>query len=73
MSEEATPPLLRIVRGNPDDEELAALTVVIAAVASAPAGGPGPPRRSWWSDKAIAVRQPVHPGEGAWRASSLPR
>jgi hypothetical protein len=73
MSEERRPPLLRIVRGNPDDAELAALTVVIAVVASVPAERPTPPRRSWWSDKAIAVRQPLHPGEGAWRASALPR
>ncbi|HEV7979183.1 acyl-CoA carboxylase subunit epsilon [Amycolatopsis sp.] len=66
-------PLLRVVRGNPDDAELAALTAVIAVAASAPAAEPKPPRRSWWGDKGLGVRQPLRPGEGAWRASALPR
>ncbi|GLY68439.1 acyl-CoA carboxylase subunit epsilon [Amycolatopsis taiwanensis] len=67
-------PLLRIVRGNPDDAELAALTAVVAAAASAPRGEPAePPRRSWWSDRSKLLGCPVRPGDGAWRASSLPR
>jgi hypothetical protein len=72
MSENTEPPLLRVVKGTPDEAELAALTAVIAAAAAAPAERPTPPRRSWWGDKAVAVRQPPHPGEGAWRASALP-
>ncbi|HWD06534.1 MAG TPA: acyl-CoA carboxylase subunit epsilon [Amycolatopsis sp.] len=68
-------PLLRIVRGNPDDAELAALTAVLAATAAASAASaPAPARRtSWWSDRATALRAPMHPGDGAWRASVLPR
>ncbi|MFD2422110.1 acyl-CoA carboxylase subunit epsilon [Amycolatopsis pigmentata] len=68
-------PSLRVVRGNPDDAELAALTVVLAAVAaeSARRAPERPRRRSWWADRAAMVRRPLHPGEGAWRASSLPR
>lgn len=67
-------PLLRIVRGDPDDAELAALTAVVAAAASVPRGGPAePPRRSWWLDRTALLRCPVRPGEGAWRASALPR
>jgi hypothetical protein len=69
-------PLLRVVRGNPDDVELAALTAVVAARASAPRKPPTQPkpsRRSWWSDRTAVLRCPVHPGEGAWRASALPR
>jgi len=71
MTENAKP-LLRVVRGNPDDAELAALTAVVAAAAThAPPSKP--PRRSWWGDKATLARQPLQHGEGAWRASALPR
>jgi hypothetical protein len=69
---EAPTPLVRVVRGNPDDVELAALTAVVAGSAPARAVKPAQPRRSWWGDKASAVRRPPHPGEGAWRASALP-
>ncbi|NKQ58275.1 acyl-CoA carboxylase subunit epsilon [Amycolatopsis sp. K13G38] len=72
MSDEKRP-FLRIVRGNPDDEELAALTAVLAAAASAPAEPERPRRRSAWADRAHQLRMPLHPGEGAWRASALPR
>lgn len=69
-----TEPLLRVVRGNPDDVELAALTAVVAAAASASAAVPRgkPARTSWWGDRSMAVRRPLHPGEGAWRASAMP-
>jgi hypothetical protein len=74
MSENANRPVLRIVRGNPDDVELAALTAVVAAVASAhPEPEQKPANRSWWGDRARSTRQPLHPGPGAWRASGLPR
>ena len=64
-------PLLRVVRGEPDDAELAALTAVVLAVASA-AAQPEPTPRSRWTDRAALVRQPVRIGPGAWRASGLP-
>jgi hypothetical protein len=70
---ENTRPLLRVVRGNPDDAELAALTAVVAVAAATHAPPSKPPRRSWWGDKAMSVRQPLQHGEGAWRASALPR
>ncbi|MGA6163869.1 acyl-CoA carboxylase subunit epsilon [Amycolatopsis magusensis] len=67
-------PLLRVVRGTPEDDELAALAAVIAAAASAGESSPASqPRRSCWADRAGALRQPLQPGPGAWRASSLPR
>jgi hypothetical protein len=80
MSDDETPaadtparPFLRVVRGNPDDAELAALTAVVAAAASATAGPAKPSPRSLWADRATLLRRPLHPGDGAWRASGLPR
>jgi hypothetical protein len=69
----ASQPLLRVVRGTPDDAELAALAAVIAAAATA-AGGerPDEARRSRWADPAALLRSPVRPGPSAWRASALP-
>jgi len=65
--------LFRVVRGEPDDAELAALTVVLAAAASAPAPEAGTPvRRGAWVDRQAMMRRPLHPGPGAWRASTLP-
>ncbi|HKS47669.1 MAG TPA: acyl-CoA carboxylase subunit epsilon [Amycolatopsis sp.] len=66
-------PFLRVVRGEPDDIELAALTAVLAAAASAPRKPEKPRPRSSWSDRLALLRRPVHPGEGAWRASAFPR
>jgi hypothetical protein len=60
------PPLLRVVRGEPDDTELAALLAVLAAstagtgTADAPAASP-------------CLHAPVLHGPGAWRAASLPQ
>ncbi|MCR6488537.1 acyl-CoA carboxylase subunit epsilon [Amycolatopsis sp. OK19-0408] len=72
MSEPEKRPLLRVVRGNPSDAELAALTAVVAAAsAAAPAEKPKP-RTSWWGDHGASLRKPLHPGDGAWRASGLP-
>ena len=76
MSEEGTTessrPLLRVVHGAPDDAELAALTAVVAAAASATAPPPPRRRRSAWSGRTAALRRPLTPGDGAWRASGLP-
>lgn len=67
-------PLLRVVRGTPDDDELAALTAVVASVAARPtAVSRREPVRSRWADRAALVRQPLPSGPGAWRASGLPR
>ncbi|MGW4483630.1 acyl-CoA carboxylase subunit epsilon [Amycolatopsis sp. NPDC004368] len=67
-------PLLRVVRGNPDDAELAALTAVVAAVAASSGSAPAAPRRtSWWTDRATRLGTLPQPGDGAWRASALPR
>lgn len=76
MSDDGFParPLLRVVRGEPDDAELAALTAVVAGLASASGaeGSASRPPRSRWSDPAAGMRTFPRPGEGAWRASGLP-
>ena len=65
-------PLLRVVRGTPDDVELAALTAVVASLSGA-AREQEPSRRSAWADPASRLRSQHRPGPGAWRASGLPR
>jgi hypothetical protein len=70
-SGEATPPLLRVVKGDPSPEELAALVAVIATL-----GGPAasaPRRTPDWNAPRRLHRLPHHPGPGGWRASGLPR
>lgn len=63
---------LRIVKGNPSDEELAALVAVVTTLGSA-AEEEKPHQRSAWSDRRVMVREPLAHGQGAWRASGLPR
>ena len=67
-------PLLRIVRGEPTREELAALVTVLLATRARHAAPPLPPRRpvSAWTDRARALRRPLEPGPGRWRASAWP-
>ncbi|MET8762199.1 acyl-CoA carboxylase subunit epsilon [Lentzea sp. NPDC004782] len=65
-------PLLRVVKGTPDDHELAALTAVIAGLAAAAPVEDKPAARSEWANHARKVRRPLQHGPGAWRASGLP-
>ena len=65
-------PLLRVVRGTPDDVELAALATVVASL-SGPTTSPATPQRSAWGDPATQLRTQLRPGPGAWRASGFPR
>ena len=69
MTEEQ--PLLRVVRGTPDEPELAALTVVVSAVAAAARAAAAEHRPHWSVPKAM-LRRPIGHGAGAWRASGLP-
>ena len=64
MSEQ---PLLRVVRGNPDDTELAVLTAVVAAIAATPVHSDEPAAQSRWG--APQLRQPLRQGPGAWQYS----
>jgi hypothetical protein len=66
-----TPPLLRVVRGEPTDEELAALVAVFATL-----GGPAAPaslRTPEWNAPRRLQRVVHRHGLGGWRASGLPR
>ena len=66
-------PVLRVVRGNPDDAELAALTAAVLAMAGAASDATKtePDRRARWSDRGALLRAPLRHGPGAWRASAF--
>jgi hypothetical protein len=63
-----TPPLLRVVRGEPTAEELAALTVVVAALSQRRERRRGTPVGAWAS-YADGHRRPLVAGPGGWRAA----
>ena len=62
-------PLLRVGSGRPPDEELAALTVVVAALAQRRPDRRRPTPVGAWASRADAVRTPLQPGPGGWRAA----
>jgi hypothetical protein len=66
-SDERAP--LRLVRGDATPEEVAAVMAVLSAV-SAGAPEPAPRHTSQWSSPERALRRPLSPGPGAWRASA---
>ncbi|MHB8341266.1 MAG: acyl-CoA carboxylase subunit epsilon [Mycobacteriales bacterium] len=70
MTEPRTP-LLRVLRGDPDDAELAALTVVALRLAAA-RPSPAAPAKPSWGERRPLLRTPLVVGPGRWRASALP-
>jgi hypothetical protein len=67
-TEDQARPLLRVVKGEPTAEELAALTVVVAALSQRrPRRRPTPVGA--WAERGDAVRRPLQPGPGGWRAA----
>ena len=64
-------PPMRLVRGDATPEEVAALLAVLSA-ASGGDERPAPRHTSQWASRERAVRRPLRPGRGAWRASSWP-
>jgi hypothetical protein len=62
-------PPLRLVRGDASPEEIAALLAVLSA-ASGDEAKPATWHTSQWSSRDRAVRRPLTPGPGAWRASA---
>jgi hypothetical protein len=66
-------PPLRLVRGDATPEEVAALLAVLSAAAGGDDPAPAPRTVSRWASPERAVRRPLTPGPGAWRASGWPR
>jgi hypothetical protein len=65
-----TPPLLRVVKGDPTAQELAALVAVVASLAGPAA--PAARRTPVWNAPARLQRRVLRHGPGAWRSSGLP-
>jgi hypothetical protein len=65
-------PSMRIVAGNPTPEELAAVTAVLAHALDEASAEQAldEVRPSTWDRSRAAMRPPLHPGHGAWRAFS---
>jgi hypothetical protein len=69
---ESTPPLLRVVSGDPTPEELAIILAVVSARGGASKSSE-PKRLSLWASKGRQTRPSLGAGFGSWRASSMPR
>ena len=59
---------LRLLRGEATPEEVAAVVAVLSAVSEG-TPQPAPRHTSQWASRERAVRRPLSPGPGAWRAS----
>jgi hypothetical protein len=63
-------PVITVVAGSPTDEELAAVVAVLTAAAASPKPESqrfDRPLAGGWKSYTRTVRQPQHPGPGAWR------
>ena len=69
---ETAPPLLRIVKGDPQPEEVAALVAVVSSMAAAAADAASRKERprSAWSAHHRKLRGAHRPGAGSWRTSA---
>jgi hypothetical protein len=66
-----SPPLLRVVKGDPTPEEVAALVSVVSAMAAGAAGAAGTAKpRPQWAAHHRRLRGVHRHGPGAWRASA---
>jgi hypothetical protein len=72
VSNDRQAPLLRVVNADATAEEIAALVAVFSALGTATGDGDRKPRPAW-SNPARSVRRTHRHGDGAWRASGLPR
>ena len=64
---------IRVTAGNPDDLELAAVTAVLTAALeelAAESGARKDAGPSAWERSQKSLRQPLSPGNGAWRSFS---
>ena len=65
-------PVLRIIRGSASPEEIAAVVAVLASRSATAAKPPDTEPSRGWTNRADALRRPLAPGPGAWRASGMP-
>jgi hypothetical protein len=65
-------PVLRVINQDATPEEVAALVAVFSALGASDGDAPRRPRPAW-SHPARSIRRTHHHGDGAWRASGLPR
>ena len=65
-------PALQVISGNATPEEIA---IILALVAASGGGEPEPDvtEVNRWNDRSEHLRSYLYPGQGAWRASALPR
>jgi Acyl-CoA carboxylase epsilon subunit len=68
MTESAAEPALQVVKGNPSEDELAAVLMVLKARSPGSAAA-DKDIDNGWSAYWRAVRAPLRPGPGGWRAS----
>jgi len=80
VTEQGTRPLLNVVRGEATTEETAALVAALAISHATGAARHAAARArassrvtSAWCDRSRLVRGQLAHGQGAWRASALPR
>jgi hypothetical protein len=68
--------MLRVVRGLAEPDEIAALVTVVTALAARSSESNGSTRPGsnleGWRNRSALLRPDLHPGPGAWRASSRP-
>jgi hypothetical protein len=67
MTEFPAEPALQVVKGNPDSDEIAAWLAVLQGRAVSPKSAKEVD--NGWSAYWRAVRAPLRPGPGGWRAS----
>jgi hypothetical protein len=68
----STSPALRVISGSATPEEIAVILALVAA-SSGSAAEPDVTEVNRWNDRSAHLRTVMHPGQGAWRASALPR
>jgi hypothetical protein len=67
------PPLVRVVRGRPDDREVAALVTVLGALAAAPSARPPARPASLWGAPTALVRRGAGPLGWGGPSATVPR
>ena len=70
-STEMSPPVIRVLHGDPTPEELGVVVALLSAAGGGDAPG-APPAESRWSGPAARLGS-GGPGRDSWRFSSMPR